>query len=451
MVVDVTIHPDTNTRRRARLRRVAATAGAAAAAKLISSLSILVTIPLALHYLGLERFGVWTVIASFSVVLSFADFGLGNGLVTKLAGLHGRNDRAAMREAISNCFALLFGSALFLFSLVVIVHPLIDWGYVFNVASPSVAAEARAASFIYASCLAAGIPISCIRSIQFGLQEGFFNSLWQGLTSVLGLAGLYFAIKLQVNLPVLVAVFGGVPLLVGIANMASFFIRNRDLLPSPFLVQIDTMRGLIGIGAMFFVMQVSLASAFGFDSLIIAQIAGPDAVAQYAVVERLFALISTGVVMLASPLWPAYGEAIAAHDHGWVRRIFVRSLLVCIGIASAGGVFLFFAGKVLIGYWVGHAVAVPVALMVGLAAWRIVEAGGTAVSMYLNGRGIITRQALILAIASATIITAKILLTRQFGIVGMPWASATCYFIFAIIPSAFILKYDPVLGRPATI
>ena len=59
-----------------RHRRVALTAGAAALAKLLSVGTALISVPLTLHYLGAERFGMWITISSLIAMLSFADFGI---------------------------------------------------------------------------------------------------------------------------------------------------------------------------------------------------------------------------------------------------------------------------------------------------------------------------------------------------------------------------------------
>jgi hypothetical protein len=40
---------------------------------------MLISIPLTLNYLGVERFGVWMTLTSFTTLAAFMDFGLGKG------------------------------------------------------------------------------------------------------------------------------------------------------------------------------------------------------------------------------------------------------------------------------------------------------------------------------------------------------------------------------------
>ena len=73
---------------------------------------------------------------------------------------------------------------------------------------------------------------------------------------------------------------------------------------------------------MFLVLQLGVSIFYGSDNIIITHLLGPDAVAGYAVPERMFSLISTLLAMALMPLWPAYAEAAARGDHSWVRRTF---------------------------------------------------------------------------------------------------------------------------------
>ncbi|HDR2600040.1 TPA: hypothetical protein QCI16_004246, partial [Enterobacter ludwigii] len=68
-----------------RLRGIYLTALFSLCAKVISMLSIFVTIPATLSYLGNELFGIWMTISSLVAMLTFADMGIGNGIINKLS------------------------------------------------------------------------------------------------------------------------------------------------------------------------------------------------------------------------------------------------------------------------------------------------------------------------------------------------------------------------------
>jgi len=73
------------TRSAERHRRALLTSATGFAARGVSMGASLITIPLTLHYLGNERFGLWMTISSIVAMATFADFGIGNGVVNMLA------------------------------------------------------------------------------------------------------------------------------------------------------------------------------------------------------------------------------------------------------------------------------------------------------------------------------------------------------------------------------
>ena len=124
---------------------------------------------------------------------------------------------------------------------------------------------------------------------------------------------------------------------------------------------------------------------FQINTLIIAQMLGAEAVATYAVPERMFAIVGMVLAFVMTPLWPAYGDAVARGDIAWVRRTLRLSLVVGMGGAAAMSLVLVLAGPALLRLWVGNAVVVPFALILGFGGWKVIEAGGTALAMFLNG------------------------------------------------------------------
>src|SRR4051794_36731075 len=99
-----------------RNRRIFTTGVANAISRGLSILSSFVIIGMAVPYLGAERYGLWVAATAFVAMFSFADLGLGNGIINHVARLHGTNDDRAVRQAVSSAIAVLGGlCVLFLF------------------------------------------------------------------------------------------------------------------------------------------------------------------------------------------------------------------------------------------------------------------------------------------------------------------------------------------------
>ena len=423
-----------------RHRRVALSAMASALAKILSVSTALISIPLTLHYLGVERFGMWMTISSLIAMLAFADFGIANGVLSAVAAAHGRNDRAALQRIVSSGFFILTAIATALMALFAVAFAYVPWHAVFNVQGELARAEAGPALAVFLACFAFGIPLAVVQRVQMGLQQGFRASLWQCVGSVFALAGVLLTIKLQGGLPWLVLAFAGAPLLSALLNSLYFYIRsNAELRPRLGFFTSSTARHLANTGALFFVLQITAAVAFTSDSLVIAQLLGASAVAEYAIPEKLFGLITLVIAMMLAPLWPAYGEAMARGDFYWVRRTLKRSILVGMGFASCTAILLVVFGPNIIQLWIRDAVVPSLGLLAAFGVWKVVETGGVAVAMFLNGAHVVRLQLWCAIPTAALAVGLKIALVPLLGSAGAVWATVVAYLVFTAIPYIYYL------------
>jgi len=428
-------------RARERHRRVTLTASFAVIARLVGAGSSLVTIPITLSYLGAERFGLWMAISSILTVLSFADFGIGNGVMNAVADAHGKNDTTGIKAAISSGAAILSSVAAGLILLFVAIYSRIDWGHVFNVHSQAARAEAGPALLVFMFCFAMNIFVGLVQRTQMGLQEGFRSYIWQLAGQIAGLLGVLLVIRLHGGLPLLVLALTGCPVFAALMNGALFFgVTHRDLLPSRHCISRPSVRRVCHLGVLFFVLQVVCAFAFFADNFIIIRILGPEAVTQYAVPQRMFMMISVVLAMSTAPLWPAYAEAISRGDSAWVRRTLLRSLRLVLGVAGLGVIVLVCGGREIIHLWVGSKLAPPsMVLLIGLGIWTLFDVAGNAIAMFLNGASVIKFQVIVATLFGAACLLAKLFAVRHFGVAAMPWATIITYCLLNAIPTVFVL------------
>lgn len=420
---------------------------AAALAKCFSITATLISVPLTLQYLGLERYGMWMTMSSLVAMLSFADLGIGNGLLSAVAQAHGKGDRQAIQRLTSSAFLALSGIALAILLAFAASYPFVAWHELFNVKSAQAKNEAGPAIAVVLACFAFAIPSGIVQRLQMGLQAGFVASLWQCLASALGLISLYVAIRLQAGLPWLALAFVGSPLVASLANTAYFFGRtHRDLAPSFRSIGRDTSLLLAKSGAFFLVLQIVAAVTYGSDSIIIAQRLGATSVSQYAVPEKMFSLVSAMLAIALAPLWPAYSEAFVSGDRAWIRRTFRRALLLSTATAAAASIALIVLSPWLMSKWIAGAIAPSFLLLLGLGIWKTVEAGGNAVAMYLNGAGVIRFQVVVAIVTGLVAVVLKVALVDRIGLSGTVWASTAAYLLFAALPMFFLLRSGLVRG-----
>jgi O-antigen/teichoic acid export membrane protein len=185
---------------------------------------------------------------------------------------------------------------------------------------------------------------------------------------------------------------------------------------------------------MFFVLQLGVGAFYGTDSIVITHLLGPDSVGAYAVPERMFSIVSTLLALALMPLWPAYAEASARGDHGWVRRTFLRSMAISVAGALVVSTVLVLFGNLLLRLWVGKVMDPSLPLMVGFAIWKTIEAAGNTMSMYLNGARAVGIQVTTVAATAVSAIALKIMLVPVFGIAGAVWSTILPYTLITLIP-----------------
>ncbi|MDQ6671599.1 MAG: oligosaccharide flippase family protein [Chloroflexota bacterium] len=435
-------------RSRERYRRAGITTFASVGAQAVATLATLLTVPLALSYLGSERYGVWMSVTSLVAIITAADLGISNGLLNAISKAHGKEDQELARRYISSAFFMLSGIAGLLALIVLVLQTVVSWPHLLNATSAEIALEAQPTALVLLACSLAGIPLGVAARVHLGYQEGFINSLWQGVGSIVGLIGLVVAIALGASLPWLVLAVAGGPVIGGGSNLL-VLVRQRDWVrPRWSAVDRDAATRLLKTGLQFAILQAVFAVAFLSDNLVVARIFGPGAAAQYSVHAQLFGLAPVIAAMALSPFWPAYGEALARGDVDWVRKALVRSLLATLVVVGGVSVLFLLTGDYVIQLWVGSRIEPSRPLMLGLALWAILSSMGTAVSMFLNGAGILKLQVVLAVLMAVAALAGKVAFGQTFGLPGVIWGTVGAYALFVAAPLAVLLPR--ILGRFST-
>lgn len=435
---------DTSTpegRSQERYRRVALTAVSAAGAKVVAVLTMLIAVPLTLNYLGTERYGLWMTISSIILMLRFADFGIGLGLMNAVCEAHGQKDRQAAVRYVSSGFFLLTGVALLILGIFGLAYPFIPWPRIFNLTSPLAIQEAGPAMAVFIACFAANLPLGVVQRVQLGFQEGFVNNLWESAGKVLGLAGLFLVIYLKADLPWLVLAAAGAPVLAWLLNsLIVFGFRSPWLSPKLRHYHGDSARKLLYTGLFFFLLQVGVTFIYSADNLIITQFLGPEAVTQYAVPYQLFSFVFVIANMFIVPLWPAYAEALTCGDLHWVKKTLNRSLKIMVLPAGIASLFLIILGNHLLYLWVGPKISPQLWLNVGLGIWMVLLTAGSLMSILLNAANIFRFQFIFVSLTFIFSIIFKCFFVKYFHISGIIWGTILAFLLFFIIPYSIFIK-----------
>ena len=424
-------------RGRERERRAALSAASALGARAVTLIFTLLSVPLALNYLGTERFGMWLTISSVIALLSLSDLGVGYGLLNAVTKSLALRNIARARRQVSSSMALLGILALALTGAVLAAVLIADWPQILGVRSPLARSEAVPSVLVFALIFLVGLPLSVTTQVRVARQEAYLVHVAATVGNLVALVALLVVISSRQGVPALIVAMAGPPALAIAVNGLFLFFRNAsDLRPSMALVDWSIAITLVRAGFLFLVLQVSIAVAFASDTLILARILGPDAVSEYGVAFRLFTIPIGLVAIGLTPLWPAYGDAIARGDVEWARTTLRRSTRTALLFAVPAAVFFVALGGWLVTIWVGVTVMPSLAMFLGLGVWTVQTSLGQSVAMLLNGANEIRLQAAAAAVMAVSNVALSVWLTIVMGAAGVVWGTVVTYALFVLLPMA---------------
>lgn len=410
-------------RSRDRYRRVGRTALTALAARIVNIATGLATVPITLSYLGTDRYGLWMALTSFVAFLTFTDLGLGIGLQNALAECYGRDDHKSPRSYVSSAMLVMILVFMVLIGVAFFVLPHLPLNALIKTKTEAAGNELLQTAQAVIIAFGVGLPCGLIQRIYNGYQQGYWANMWLLIGRIVGFLGVLVCIWLKLALPWLVMSVMGLPFIcLGLGGL-SLFAKTTWLRPSIRAVNRSAMRRIFSTGITAVGAQVAYVILHNGPVLIIANRLGTAAVTPFAVTQKLLGVMSILLSTAALPLWPAYGEAAARGDWGWVEKTFRRSIYLTIAIYSPIFLIVSIWGRDIIQVWTQNASAVPKwTLLMGCNVFCLLMAWNTVASMLLNGLDRMLGQAVYGNCFSVLSIITGFWVASTYGASGVIWA-----------------------------
>ncbi|MHC5063451.1 MAG: lipopolysaccharide biosynthesis protein [Planctomycetota bacterium] len=405
-----------------RYKRARLTSAATLAAHGMQVLAQLLVVPLALGYLGPERFGLWMALLGMVAIVSFADLGLGAGLQNAIAEAQGRGDRSAARRYFSSALILLFClSLVFVYIALFLLprYPLADW---LGVEAELARAEVLPATQALLICLAVGLPAGLVTRLYNGLQEGYVPKIWLAAGRALALAAVWICIQMEMGLSWMAAAYTGLPFLMLLLAGNLMIARRPWLLPSPSLMDRECIGRILGPGLAAFAVQLALVLVTSGIPLVIAARLGAESLPPFAVTQRFLWLPTMLVGVLVYPLWPAYREALARGDWAFLGSGLRRSFLYASAIQIPFLLLMVVAGQGVIELWTQDGEVVPeTSLLYAMCVWSLLATFSTVCMIFLFGMERMRTQAIYSVITALAAIWVCSENAAEWGTAGIAW------------------------------
>lgn len=370
----------------------------------------LITVPLYLKVIGLERFGVLSLCWVFAGYFAFFDFGIGRATAQKMATLadkpvEQRNRLFWTSAALSSVLALI--GALLFWPIALLALKYMD-------ATPALLAEARSALWL----LMLIVPIAIFQSFLSGATEGRRAF---GPINVIGVIGSV----LTAILPLLSAIVlvPRIDLLVAATIVARLFVLGAlvllcvGLIPlrRPSLASRADIASLLKFGGWVSATGVAAAVLLNAEKLLIGWRLGASAVSIYVIPFNLLQRFLSIPHSLSSALFPA----IAATDQSEGRTVARKSTVALndlFTVIATTGIALVFT---FLSIWIGRDIAVqatPIAIILFVGIWFNVLAFPP--YSFLQGTGKPEIVTYVTMLQLPIYLPALVVMTMWFGLIG---------------------------------
>lgn len=407
-------------------------------------LTTLLLIPIFHNYLNNELFGVWMMIGSFAAFSTIIDFGIGNALINLIANKNISNHKLNLEKAITSSYLILFAISLFfIFSWLLWLNYTVNPYMVLGKIGDENKEIALSGFTLFIFIASVNLPINLIQKILLGFQCGNLVGYGQFFSSILMIALCGTTIYLELNFVFLVAATV-MPMLIVNIILTIFMVNKRQKKQWLYFgrIEISICINLLKTGSLFFIIQIASILSFNSDAILIPSIIGQEQYGDYAIVQKIFVVISLVISSALTGLWPAMADAISSNDKEWIKKILLKLLLSTVILVGLAIIFVNIFINEILAAWIGNSFKQPSYVLVWLfSIWTFLEIIGILSTAVFNAFNLIASQAFIAIIMGILIVLGKFLLLSSVGINGAIISTIFFYSIISI-PHQYYLFYN---------
>lgn len=417
-------------------------------------LSVLLSLayyPVALHYLGDYRYGVWTTLVSLMSWITYFDIGLGHGLRNHLTEALERKDGAQYgRELVSSAYILLsalVGTALAVILLIAGQSDVNSW-----LGAADYAEDLFAVFAVCAVSLGVNFIFSLNQSIWYALQQARVVPFMGVTQQALVLIGtLMLRRRTEANLLQMAVVYGGACLLNSAIYAVILFLRHPELRPTPKCYSREAAGRTTDLGLKFFVIQIAGLILFSTDNLIITNLFGPEQVTVYSTTNKVFMLLITTCNALMAPLWSAFTGAQAKREWPWIRGK-IRQFWMLVPPLAAASAVLGLLCRTAVRIWMGTNMEIPALLIACMAVYAVVYIVSGFYGVVTNGLGMMNLGMGVAVFQGISNIPFSIFLAKtcRFGVAGVALGTVASLLLPLFVTPVCVKRYmDRLEHAPA--
>lgn len=393
-----------------------------------------IVMPFILEKLGADLFGLWMLILSFTAMALFVDFGIGNGLLTKLSYEEGLKNYTSIKSYITSAYSVLI-----LISIVLLLSMfIIMWFLDINFKD-----EKNAIILVSILTFVLSIPLSVIQKVMYAKQRILEFNLWQIIGSIFSIVFCYSSVQFNCSSEIVILSYSLPPLIVLMVLSLVFFHKNKKISPGLKYFSINKSKDLLKIGSRFLILSILTSIALNVDNLIISHKIGTEMVTEYSVPAKIASLLGLIIGVLFTPLWSANGQAIANKDYDWVLNTSKKMSILGLAIVGIASALIVFFNKQIIHIWMGRDFLNQEYTLFYLCLFSCVMAMASPWYMILNSLSMVKVQIKVWLVYLLISIYFKFLYLNESNIWVLGLISFILYAII-VVPACIYVSYGKI-------
>ncbi len=410
---------------------------------LVSLLSGIVVTPIIVRVLGVEQYGIWSVIGSLAAFVILLDLGIGPTVIRFAAEQRGRGAAHETSELAS--------AGLAIYGVLAVATVALGLGLAWVLPSAIDIPErlvwpARATLLLVVGGLAVRFPLGLFGNLLAGQQR----------YDVVNLGSVLGALLYAVSVGTVLLVWGGGLLVLGVVTFGVTVFRLA--LPLPWLrrelpglrlqaalVTRSRLRELARFSLGNFLIQIASKVTFTTDVLVVGILLGTVAAGHYGIAAKLFALVFGIGVAGSNLLFPALAQMEGAAELERQRRYLLAGIRGGLAVVALAVLPLALLPDRLLALWLGgdyqtegfsRSVAVLVLLVVSLLFIQ----PSYAVGQFLVARGRHARLAVARLATVSVNLGLSIALAATVGIWGVALATLVTEALFFTVAVPLLVR-----------
>ncbi|ESU24182.1 hypothetical protein FEDK69T_06190 [Flavobacterium enshiense DK69] len=403
----------------------------------ISGLSLFVSIPLLIHYLGTVNYGVWVLIFTLFQLVLLMDFGLASVLKTKIPELKHSGTFEKANAYIKSTYKVSGYIALAVFLLSIVFFALVDVKSLLNIPFTT--------NFVMRIFLL-NIFFFCINFIM-NTHKALFVSVHKGKYAEQSIAVNQISFLLSLSLPLLfltdlesetklylISLLNGlVCFIVNLLYTLYFFKTEEYTLFTSETIDRSYLNDIFRLGIKYMGIQVGTLFLFSSDNYILAYFFGPEDIVPYEIVTKYFQFPLMILIAGMAPLWSIFTKNYLEKDQTALKHIFKKFnyffILILIGM-----IVCMLLAPYIFKIWISKDFVVPQFLLIMVTIMTALRIFSSFYSYFFNGIGNLKSYLLLL---SASVLLkvplSYFLITEGFGISSVVMSSGIFLLFWSIL------------------